>query len=315
VLRHAAPYGLSRSQAQRLVADGRVAVNGVAAHRPSQRLRSGDVVRLDIAAPPPRSRPGGEALPLDIRYEDDRLLVVNKPPGQVVHPSFRHGSGTLMNGLLWHAAQAAPPWQPHLLQRLDKDTSGLLVVAKSAAALAALQRGALTKEYLALVWGRPTPLRGRIETPLGRSPLDRRRVVPSTHGAAATTDYRTLARSRHAARGVTLLACTLVTGRTHQLRVHLADRGWPIVGDPVYRSGRPGRIDDPQRQRAAARFGRQALHAWRLRIAPGGGGAEVAVEADPPADLHALLELLDLRVPPAGRPAGRTAAAAATRTR
>jgi len=299
VLRHGVLHGLSRARIQRLVAAGDVAVNGGTATRPAQRLRAGDLVKLRVEARPPRRAPIAEPLPLDVIYEDDDLIVVSKPPGQVAHPSYRNRSGTLLNALLGRAAAAEPAWQPHLLHRLDKDTSGLLAVAKSRDALAALQRGAVVKEYLALVWGRPTPAAGRIEAKLGRDPLDPRRVMASDSGAASATDYRTLARGRGPARGVTLLACRLVTGRTHQLRVHLTERGWPLVGDQVYRARTGVRLPDPRMHRAATVFERQALHAWKLSFAHPRSGAPLSFVAPVPTDLRGLLAALDIRQPAA----------------
>lgn len=284
-MRHGAAHGLSRSRVQRLIAAGGIAVNDRAATRPAQRLKAGDVVRLDVVAPPPRRQPVRESLALEVVYEDDDLVVVAKPPGQVVHPSYRNASGTLLNALLGRAAGA---WTPHLLQRLDKGTSGLVIVAKSREALAALQRRPVEKDYLALVWGRPTPATGRIETRLGRDPLDRRRVTASAGGVEARTEYRTLGRTRGPARGLTLLACRLVTGRTHQLRVHLADRGWPLVGEPVYRPPLRPRLPDPRLHRAATSFGRQALHAWRVAFEHPRSGRRVLVMAPPSPDLEQL---------------------------
>jgi 23S rRNA pseudouridine1911/1915/1917 synthase len=297
VLRHGIGPGLSRSRIQRLVAEGRVTINGRRASRPAQRLRTGDRVAVDTGAARPRIRPLAESLPLVVLHEDADLLVVNKPPGQVAHPSFRNTSGTLLNALLGRAAGASAGWEPHLVQRLDKGTSGLLLVAKSRAIQTALQRAALVKEYLALVWGRPAPATGRIDTPLGRDPLDRRRVMPSTEGAGAVTEYRTLARTRGRASGLSLLSCHLVTGRTHQLRVHLADRGWPLVGEPVYKVQTRLRLADPRLHRAATSFDRQALHAWRLAFTHPRTGAPIALQADPPDDLRQLLDSLGLRVP------------------
>jgi len=296
VLRHGVLHRLSRARVQRLVAAGDVVVNSVAATRPAQRLRVGDVVRLHVVAPPPRRAAAAEPLPLAVVYEDDDLLVVDKPPGQVAHPSGRHRSGTLLNALLGHASGA---WRPHLLHRLDKDTSGLLAVAKSRDALAALERGPVVKEYLALVWGRPTPAAGRIEAKLGRDPLDPRRVMASDSGAASATDYRTLARGRGPARGVTLLACRLVTGRTHQLRVHLTERGWPLVGDQVYRARTGVRLPDPRMHRAAKVFERQALHAWTLSFAHPRSGAPLSFVAPVPTDLRGILAALDIMQPAA----------------
>jgi 23S rRNA pseudouridine1911/1915/1917 synthase len=297
VLRHGVLHGLSRARLQRLIAAGEVAVNGSAATRPAQRLRAGDVVRLLVTAPPPRRAAAAEPLPLDVVYEDDDLIVVNKPSGQVAHPSYRNRSGTLLNALLGRAAAAEARWQPHLLHRLDKDTSGLLAVAKSRRVLAALQRGAIAKDYLALVWGRPSPATGRIDMKLGRDPLDRRRVMASHTGAAATTDYRTLARGRGPARGLTLLACRLVTGRTHQLRVHLAANGWPLVGDRVYRARTGVRLPDARLHRDATTFPRQALHAWRLSFAHPRSRLPLTLVAEPPADLQRWLALLRVQLP------------------
>jgi 23S rRNA pseudouridine1911/1915/1917 synthase len=254
-------------------------------------------VRLDAERPPARV-PSSllETIRRSIVHEDADLLVVNKPPGQVAHPSYRNTSGTLLNALLGRAAAGAA-WEPHLVQRLDKGTSGLLLVAKSRAVQTALQDAALVKEYLALVWGRPSPTAGRIDTPLGRDPLDRRRVMPSTEGAGAITEYRTLVRTRGRASGLSLLCCRLVTGRTHQLRVHLADRGWPLVGEPVYKVQTRLRLADPRLHRAATSFERQALHAWRLAFLHPRTGEAVRLQADPPEDLQRLLESLGLRVP------------------
>jgi 23S rRNA pseudouridine1911/1915/1917 synthase len=297
VLRHGDGRAWSRSRIQRLIADGLITVNGRPATRPAQRLRTGDLVRVISDPPHPRPRPAAEPLPLDVLHEDRDLLVVNKPPGQVAHPSYRNSSGTLLNALLGRAAADGAGWQPHLVQRLDKGTSGLLVVAKSREVQAALQDAGFTKDYLALVWGRPVPRSGRIDSSLGRDPLDRRRVMASTEGARAATEYRTLARTRGRAAGLSLLGCRLVTGRTHQLRVHLADRGWPLVGEPVYKVQTRVRLPDPRLHRAATGFERQALHAWRLAFTHPRTGAVTAFAADPPDDLMQLLGSLGLTLP------------------
>ncbi len=296
VLRHGDGRALSRSRVQRLIAAGRITVNGRPATRAAQRLRLGDLVLVVSDPPRARPRPVAEPLPLDVLHEDRDLLVVNKPPGQVAHPSYRNSSGTLLNALLGRAAAAGADWQPHLVQRLDKGTSGLLLVAKSREVQAALQDAALTKEYLALVWGRPAPPSGRIDTPLGRDPLDRRRVMASTAGARAVTEYRTQARTRGGAAGLTLLCCRLVTGRTHQLRVHLADQGWPLVGEPVYKVQTRVRLPDPRLHRAATGFERQALHAWRLAFTHPRSGEPLAFQAAPPEDLRRLLESVGIRL-------------------
>ncbi len=293
---------------QRLLGGGRVLVNGRRATKPAQRLLLGDVVQVDAPPPPPRQSPSPEAMPLTVLFEDPELLVVVKPAGMVAHPSPGHRSGTLVNALLWHASEVHDDdWQPRLVQRLDKDTSGLLVVAKSPAVHTALQdaRALFVKDYLAVVWGRPAPLRGEIAHRLGRDPLDRRRVMVSESGAAALTRYQVLARSRGDARGLSLVRCELVTGRTHQLRVHLAGQGWPIVGDQTYGEPPRVRIADGAVDRAARTFSRQALHAWRLQFAHPGTGRLLRFEAPLPADMAALVELAGL-----GR--GRSSASAAS---
>jgi 23S rRNA pseudouridine1911/1915/1917 synthase len=302
----AGPCSLSRAAIQRLVAQGRVLVNGAAALRPAQRLRAGDLVQVDAPAPALRAAPTGEPLPLTILYEDAAILVLVKPAGIVAHPSSRHRSGTLLNALLWHADRdpgQMSPWLPRLVQRLDKDTSGLLLVAKSPEAHAALQgdRAHFVKEYLAVVWGRPLPARGTIDHRLGRDPLDRRRVMVRDSGAAATTRYHVLDRSRGARRGLSLVCCELVTGRTHQLRVHLAAQGWPLVGDKTYGKPARRRIADVAVDRHARTFGRQALHAWRLQFAHPRTGRLLRFEAPVAADLADLMAVAELGrgLPPA----------------
>ncbi len=294
VLRHLPnAFGLSRSRIQRLVAAGRVLVNGAPARRPAQRLTSGDLVAVDAAAAPPPVPAAAEALPLDVVYEDDELLVVNKAAGMVSHPTSARRSGTVINALLGRAGgETGPPrWEPRLVQRLDKDTSGLMIVAKSGAVQSALQRDRddVVKDYLAVVWGRPSPRRGALDGLLGRDPLDRRRMVVRHSGAPSLTSYAVLAHSTGERAGLSLVSCRLGTGRTHQIRVHLADRGWPLVGDPTYGQAPRRRLPSPTLDRHARGFARQALHAWRIQLRLPASGRVITLEAPPPADLGALI--------------------------
>ena len=293
LLRHLAHIpGVTRNRLQRLIDDGRVSVNGVQVSRPSRRVNSADTITVEL--PPRRARvtPRAEDIPLFVLYEDNRLLVVNKPPGLVSHPAFRNASGTLLNALLAHANGR---WKPALLSRLDKDTSGLVLVAKDAVTQAALQRlgnaNQIDKDYLAIVLGRP-PSKGTIDLALDRDPWDRRRVTVRDRGGMPSVTRFERLRSinlqvRHA---VTLLRCRLITGRTHQIRVHLAAKGWPIVGDPVYGKqtiGATATLGLPA-------MGRQALHAWRIGFAHPVNGQRIDVAAPLPADMQQFLEAAGL---------------------
>jgi 23S rRNA pseudouridine1911/1915/1917 synthase len=270
--------GASRSGVQRWVSEGRVAINGRCTRRPATRLAIGDVITVAELDLPVRQRAQPEALPLAILYEDDELLVVSKPPGIVVHPAYRHPAGTLLNGLLWHARSWPAPARPSIVGRLDKMTSGLVIAAKSPAVHAALQRtltlAASLKIYLAIVHGHVKPARGLIDLPLARDPGDRRRVTVVPAGAPSQTRYLRV----HHSKGLSLMRCELVTGRLHQIRVHLSAQGWPIVGDPVY-----GTRD------SAPIFPRQALHAWRVAFDHPVNGRRVELEAPIPADMLALM--------------------------
>ncbi len=222
----------------------------------------------------PRRRPQPEEGPLDIIYDDDSMLVVNKPPGLVVHPTYKNTSGTLLNAVLWRVRDRADA-QPGILTRLDKDTSGLVVIALAPAVHAAMQKdlsaGRTSKQYLAVVCGSPEPTHGRIVLPLARDPGDRRRVVVTPDGAPCDTRYETLSSNREHS----IVRCELMTGRTHQIRVHLAASGWPILGDKVY--GQP----DPL-------IARQALHAWRVALPHPVTRQPLAFEAPVPDDMGAL---------------------------
>jgi 23S rRNA pseudouridine1911/1915/1917 synthase len=209
-----------------------------------------------------------------VLYEDDAILIVNKPAGIVVHPSYKRSSGTLLNVVLWRM-RGRSDVQPGILTRLDKDTSGLVVIALTPAVHAAMQRdaaaGRFGKEYLAIVAATPSPAAGTIDLPLARDPADRRRVVVFEGGAPSVTHYEVVSSSPDGT--ASLLRCTLATGRTHQIRVHLAAKGWPIVGDAVY--GVP-----------YAEIQRQALHAWRVTFPHPTSGAPIAVEAPLPDDMQ-----------------------------
>lgn len=299
IQRHlAGSHALSRSAIQRLVAAGRVRVNDALPRRAAVRLAAGDVVQVEVApARAPSPPPADGEIALEVLYEDEDLLVVVKPAGLVAHPTATRRTGTLVNALLGRAEMAARPWTPHLVQRLDRGTSGVVVVAKSGPAHTTLQQSLRDgeKDYLAVVFGRPDR-RGVMDAPLGRDPLDRRRVVVRASGAAAATAFETLARSTGERRGLALVRCRLHTGRTHQIRVHLADRGWPIVGDAVY--GRPPRMRMASiaLDRLVRVFPRPALHAWRVAFrAP--TGQRLSFEARVPDDLRALLHAAGLPAP------------------
>lgn len=201
-------------------------------------------------------------------------MAINKPAGVVVHPTYRNTSGTILNGILWHLRDRGEV-KPGLLSRLDKDTSGVLLVALSPGAHAQMQRdahaGRVAKQYLAVVAGAPQAAEGIIRFPLCRDPADRRRVVVAADGAPSETRYRVLAVES----GCAVVCCSLVTGRTHQIRVHLAACGWPIVGDRLY--GSPD-----------ARIERQALHAWRITVPHPATRDLLTVEAPLPTDIRLL---------------------------
>jgi 23S rRNA pseudouridine1911/1915/1917 synthase len=287
--------GITRNRLQRLIDAGAVLVNGRPASRAAARVAAGDEIAVDLPDRGPRSRPRAEAIALDVIHEDDGLLVVNKPPGQVSHPALRHASGTLLNALLAHAAGR---WTPSLVSRLDKDTSGAVLVAKSPGMHARLQQlngaNAIEKDYLAIVAGRP-PARGIIDLALDRDPWDRRRVTVRDRGGmpSVTRFTRVASAGVGTDRHVSLLRCRLITGRTHQIRVHLAARGWPVVGDRTY-GPRPGAAD---RSGGLPRMDRQALHAWRLSFTHPVTQERIAALAEIPDDMQAALDASGLALP------------------
>jgi 23S rRNA pseudouridine1911/1915/1917 synthase len=235
-----------------------------------------------------------EDTPLVALFEDEYLLAVDKPAGTVVHPSYRNTTGTMMNALLWHARDWPHGHRPSLVSRLDKGTSGVLLVAKTAAMHAALQRAMASndaiKQYLAVVYGRVMPLRGQIDLRVGHDPLDRRRMMASTSaGMESLTRYEQLAFADISGGGLSVITCRLSTGRTHQIRVHLSARGWPIVGDSVYGEPRWSRITDPLLAAALRDFPRQALHAGRIAFTHPAGRNRVTIDAPHPGDIVALL--------------------------
>lgn len=276
--------GTSRNRIQTWIEAGDVVVNGTPANRAAWRVQAGDDLKVRLAPAVPRARPKAEALPLDILYEDEYLLAVNKPAGMVSHPSYKNAGGTLINGVLDLARTWPAGSKPGLLGRLDKQTSGVVLIAKQAALHTALQREMdarrVDKDYLAVVWGKPTPVRGTIDLALDRDPWDRRKVtVTDRGGQPSVTRYERIAVSLPCS----LVRCRLVTGRMHQIRVHLAAKGWPIVGDPTY-----GKRD------AAFPFPRQALHAWRMAFRHPVTGAQVVITAPLPTDMKALCEAYGL---------------------
>jgi 23S rRNA pseudouridine1911/1915/1917 synthase len=277
--------GLSRSRVQRLMAAGRVTADGQPV-RANSIVAPGAVLVIDV--PPPE--PAGiepEAIPLDVVYEDADVLVVAKPAGLVVHPSPGHWSGTLVNALLARDTAyggIAGVERPGIVHRLDRDTSGLLMVAKNDAAqtslMAQLKARRVKKTYLALVQGSVAAAAGRIEAPIGRDPRNRQRMAVVPDGRPSVTGYRV----RERLPGWTLLEVDLVTGRTHQIRVHLAALGHPVAGDTVYGTGTA--------RRGPEGLERLFLHAWRLVFATPATGDLVRLEAPVPPELEEVLAAL-----------------------
>jgi 23S rRNA pseudouridine1911/1915/1917 synthase len=301
LLRHLSGVpGISRTRIQAWIAEGGVLVNDRPPDRPAWRLAAGDRISVQVPDGQVRGRPQPENLPLDILYEDDDLLAVNKPAGVVVHPTYRNVSGTLLNAVLWHLRERVPTEMPGIIQRLDKQTSGVLLIAKRrdvhTAVQRAMYRNGVAKDYLAVVVGRPSPVRGTIDLALDRDPWDRRRVIVRDRGGQpSVTKYERIGVSRGT--GLSLVRCRLVTGRTHQIRVHLAARGWPLLGDPVYGPATLPRVEDAAARAVIAAFARQALHAWHVALAHPTTGEPLAITAPVPADLEKLLEVAKLGQP------------------
>jgi 23S rRNA pseudouridine1911/1915/1917 synthase len=247
-----------------------------------------------IAEDPPSHSYGGQGVALDIIYEDECLVALNKPAGVVVHPTYRNASGTLLNALHWLARDWPAPQRPSLVSRLDKDTSGLLIVAKTAPVHAAMQKTMRSegseKTYLAIVYGVVDVERGEIDLKLSFDGSDRRRVLASAdQGAISVTRFERLACVDAPDAGLSLLRCRLMTGRRHQIRVHLASRGWPIVGDAAYGEPRWSRIADASLAAALEAFPRQALHAHRVAFRHPATGERLTLEAPVPPDFDELL--------------------------
>lgn len=272
----------SRSRLQAWIAEGRITLDGRAV-QPKQKVKGGEAVSLAVPRAPTLAA-AAEEIPLSILYEDPALLVLDKPAGLVVHPGHGHARGTLMNALLHHAPALSDLPRAGIVHRLDKDTSGLLVVAKTLSAQTHLVRELaarrVRREYWALVWG-DVAAPGTIDAPIGRHPVERTKMAIQTKGKPARTHYAPIARFGL----VTLVECRLETGRTHQIRVHLASLGHPLVGDPVY-----GRRKCPDERLAG--FARQALHAKRLCLTHPETLDERCWESPLPADFESLLEQL-----------------------
>jgi 23S rRNA pseudouridine1911/1915/1917 synthase len=282
---------LSRARLQALIAAGAVTVEGEVRTDPAGKVRAGNQVTV-VVPPTVPAVPLPQPIPLRIVFEDAHLLVIDKPAGLVVHPGAGNPDGTLVNALLAHCGTQLSGIggvrRPGIVHRLDKDTSGLMVAAKTDAAhrglSAQLSDRSLSRIYRAIVWGTPVPPAGRIDAPIGRSPVNRRKMaILRRGGREAVTLYSTLGRVGAKA---ALIECRLMTGRTHQIRVHMASIGHPLVGDPVYGRARSGTS-------ALARFPRQALHAATIAFRHPIDGRALHFTSEPPADFRALLDTAD----------------------
>lgn len=299
---------LSRSRLKALILAGEVTIGGRTVRDPGQRVNAGDTVT--VALPPPEpATPAPEPIPLNIVFEDDEIVVIDKPRGMVVHPAAGKTTGTLVNALIAHCGESLSGIggvrRPGIVHRLDKDTTGLMVVAKTDRAHASLaaqfadhgRTGPLRRGYLAFVWGAPDRPRGTIDQPIDRHPHARDKMAVREGGREAITHWEMLERfpgqggEQPSGKPVaSLLACRLETGRTHQIRVHLAHAGHPLIGDPVYGPGFRTKIAllGPQAAEAVEALGRQALHAYLLTIEHPVTGQSLEFRSELPGDLARL---------------------------
>ena len=277
----------SRSRIEGLIKAGFVTVNGAVAEKAGMKVAEDDEIVVEIPPPVP-AVPEPEDIPLDVVYEDADMLVVNKAPGMVVHPAPGHFTGTLVNALLHHCPDLSGIGgvaRPGIVHRLDQDTSGLIVVAKSQAAMDGLVKAFashknIEKTYLAVVHGRPRLDAGRIENLIGRHPVDRKRMaIVEKNGKVAITNWKVLDCCRPPS---TAVECGIETGRTHQIRVHMASLGCPVIGDRVYGKSALDKKLEPVPAR-------QMLHAWRLRLWHPVQNVQMSFEAPIPADMRAYV--------------------------
>jgi len=284
--------GITRAQARRMISRGEICV-GDSIRKPAYPVKAGDRISGRIPQPQP-ILPGPEPRPLDILYEDESLIVLNKPPGMVVHPAPGHFSGTLVHALLYRFPElenVGDPSRPGIVHRIDKDTSGLLLVARTPEAFSHLvrqfQSRRIIKTYLAMVWGVPASQAGEISLPIGRHPRDRKRMSTlNPRGREAMTEWSIRERFEKAA----LLEIGLKTGRTHQIRVHCAALGCPVMGDALYgkrtRQGKAG----PFKSGIVSSAERQMLHAWRVTLQHPPDAGPIHFEAPLPKDMKDMIE-------------------------
>ncbi len=311
---------LSRARLQDLIRSGRVVANGRQATDPSAKVRAGESFEVEVPAVEPYAV-AGEPIALNVVYEDESLIVIDKPAGLVVHPGAGNLNGTLVNALIAHCGKSLSGIggvaRPGIVHPLDKDTSGLMVAAKTDAAHQGLARqfadhgrtGGLRRQYIALVWGEPQPRSGRIETRIARHPASRTKMaVVKAGGRIAITNYETQHTYRlqlSPAKGkadkllaLSVVRCGLETGRTHQVRVHMAHLGTPIAGDSVYGAGFASKAQalPPESAEALKLLGRQALHAATLRFRHPVTGKALAFESNLPGDIANLCETFEALV-------------------
>ena len=294
---------LSRSRLKALILDGEVAIGAHTIRDPGHRVNSGDTVSVDVP-PPEDPQPHGESIPLHVVFEDDAVIVIDKPKGLVVHPAAGHPTGTLVNALIAHCGDSLSGIggvrRPGIVHRLDKDTTGLMVVAKTDRAHKKLsdqfadhgRTGPLQRGYLAFAWGVPDRPKGTIEAPIDRHPHAREKMAVRPNGREAITHWQVLEKYAGTDRKpvASMLACRLETGRTHQIRVHLAHKGHPLLGDDLYGPGfkTKAALLTPAARESLQNLGRQALHAYLLGFEHPLSGDYLEFQSELPPDLGSL---------------------------